>query len=71
MLIGPFVEELAQDRRALVVIDEGGRFVGMVTGRSVLKALAADPSSAERAKEFGDRPAVAAAPGQAAGPAMR
>lgn len=43
-LVAPLVEELSRGRRALVVCAEDGRFVGMVTGRSILQALSTDPA---------------------------
>jgi glycine betaine/proline transport system ATP-binding protein len=39
-LIAPFLDELSRNQRPIVVVREDGTLVGMVTGGSVLKALA-------------------------------
>lgn len=50
-LIAPLLDELARNQRPLVVVREDNTLVGMVTGASVLKALAANSGSKGKAAE--------------------
>jgi glycine betaine/proline transport system ATP-binding protein len=42
-LIAPFLGDISGGRRAVFVVDGDGRYLGMVTGRSMLRALSAIP----------------------------
>ena len=68
-LIAPLLDELARNQRPLVVVREDDTLVGMVTGASVLKALAANSGSKGKAAEATVQPAAApvAAAGQRVG----
>jgi glycine betaine/proline transport system ATP-binding protein len=43
-LIAPFLDELSRNSRPLVVVEDDGTFVGVITASSVLKALASNRS---------------------------
>jgi glycine betaine/proline transport system ATP-binding protein len=43
-LIAPYLDELSRNQRPLVVAEDDGTFVGMITASSVLKALASNRS---------------------------
>jgi glycine betaine/proline transport system ATP-binding protein len=47
-LIAPFLDELARNERPLVVEHEDGTFAGIVTGHSVLQALASNSAIEHR-----------------------
>jgi glycine betaine/proline transport system ATP-binding protein len=49
-LIGPFLDELSRNFWPVVVAREDGTFVGMVTGSSVLKALAGNSPAGKKAR---------------------
>jgi glycine betaine/proline transport system ATP-binding protein len=56
-LIAPFLDELARNQRPVVVVREDDTLVGMVTGGSVLKALARN--SGEKSEPAATEPPVA------------
>jgi glycine betaine/proline transport system ATP-binding protein len=66
-LIAPHLDELSRNQRPVVVVREDGTLVGMVTGSSVLKALASNTSigskSARNAEPEPAKPAAAAIAG--------
>jgi glycine betaine/proline transport system ATP-binding protein len=67
MLIASHLDELSKNLRPVVVVREDGTLVGMVTGSSVLKALAAHVSGAAKtaksAEQEPTKPAAAAIAG--------
>jgi CBS-domain-containing membrane protein len=66
-LIAPHLEELSRNQRAVVVVRHDGTLVGMVTGSSVLKALAANTAGPAKPPKPAEAPATKPAAAASAG----
>jgi glycine betaine/proline transport system ATP-binding protein len=66
-LIAPHLEELSRNQRAVVVVRHDGTLVGMVTGTSVLKALAANTAGPAKPPKPAEAPATKPAAAASAG----